>query len=136
MLQCLFHPGSPLLLWYMEPVIFTGLDLIRKIFKCIVKDISHIHRLKTIFLSLLQTQTILQEMCIRTGCKLLQSGNTSFQKGSIQSPRHCLSNRFFLSTVKDCIHQAVKLLIPVRLLRIPSGQHLLLSIIGSFSGCL
>ena len=71
-------------------------------------------------------------MCIRTGCKLLQSGNTSFQKGSIQSPRHCLSNRFFLSTVKDCIHQAVKLLIPVRLLRIPSGQHLLLNIIGSF----
>ena len=125
-IQCLFHPLCPLFFRHMEPAILTFLHRIGEIFQRIMKDISHVHSLKAIGLPLLKPQSILQKMCIRAGCKLFQSGDTSFQKGSIECSGRRLSNRIFLSSVKDCIHKTFQLLLPARLPCIPVKQRFLL----------
>ena len=70
-----------------------------------MEEISHVHRLQTVLLTLQKFQPVAQEMGIGAGGVLLHPGHASLKDGAVEGLCGGLSNAFFLIGVKCALHQ-------------------------------
>ena len=70
-----------------------------------MEEISHIHRLQPVLLTLQKFQPVAQEMGISAGGVLLHPGNASLEDGTVEGPGGSLPDALFLVGVKGALHQ-------------------------------